>query len=1600
MPPDASVPSGSAAPTSSSRASVHPNVTLRPGAYLTEAEFAEKYHDDLSRRLSIIKTQLQEDNSAETATLRAQNTALHAQVSDLNTTVTALSAQLAAFLALQQQGEDKDTRSEPTDNDRSRGRPSSPNHGPNHSRDVSSEEPRPPSPSSSVHSQNFDKRAFEAVKPLLQDVPKFDGSGGATVLELFIQKFQDYHDLAVDAGLSEKILMVHAAQKLTGSAGNLYLHNARTYAVDAPERWRSWIQLRTALQQRFYPAQHIERAETRLMRFEYPRYNSVHAFNDAFTNLLLTIPDAQERRWITAYKAALPKEIKGKIDALPNQHHDSLKDLQDLAVRIAETTPWPRKHQANNNNVGNTNNNHGKKNQSNTNAKSGNAVKNDHDPKTHYKTRDGKLIPWAEIVCGSCKGKGHLQSQCRKKNDQKRDEKQANQVSTKDQSTADQGSTKDSESVGLMAGTNFSTNTISNKESRRQPAYLDSGCTDHMSPDISRFSFLDTSRTTTLYTADGRDHGSRTAGTGTMRILSSLNVPLDFHNSLYVPHLRHTLISIAKTTTRGVKAIFDGKFCLLSFNGRIIAKAIKTHGNLYRLLENDDDPTEDSDENRSPTAMTVKSTSDPMVWHRRLAHLNTNYLQKLPAQVTGMPTVESTVNITCEDCAVAKRTRNPHPPSNTKYKLLELIHTDGIGPMPLAYDDSKYVISFIDHASRYAKSFPVPSKDAHIAQAKFEQYKNLLENVTGKRITIHRSDRGGDYVSGSYVKFLENNGIQQQLTIRETPAQNGVAERFQRTIEERTRAVLLHTKLPVKLWPEIWRAVVKIYNLSPHSAINHRLPIALVNANRVPDVSNLRVLGSYAYSHVLRSDRAHKLSPAGERLVLLGYSETSKGYRLWDPVKDVVVERYDVQIDESCAYDPADYDKRYPTVLDGLEPLDSNEPDESDEYVVERILDHRHDPLEGYEFLIKWKHFPRSSATWEPVVNLNCDEKITAYFTRINQRLPDDLHAIHPATDSLALQCDVADAPATNDPETNDSRSEPPRIHIEPRTYREAISGPHARKWDDSMKRELESLKSNGVLELVTPPRDVNPIGCKWVYKIKLLPDGRIDKFKSRLVAQGFTQRQGRDFDATYSPVASFSSIRLVLAMAADMLWKIHSLDFITAYLNALLDRPIFMKQIPGYVDPDRPNHVYLLRKALYGLKQSARCWNDDLDAALRALGFTPIPGDSCIYVLRKSTGAAQGGEHQHTMQDSSAQRSTTPVNPSADGYPLFAPNSIELFLIVYVDDVVITGPNESTILHYKQVLHERFPLVDQGTLTYVLGIQVLHHSTGIYLLQRHYIETVLRQFNHNSAHAVATPLDPSAIGSIDKRMDQATDDEIKRYGRLIGSLIYLSTRTRPDIATAIGFLARFTANPSEIHWAALKRVLRYLQGTRDLALHFPRRSRDDNDDIPLESRLNAYSDADWGCSLVDRKSITGYLIRFGRSAVDWRSGKQPVIAHSSTESEMIAASECARQLVHIRQIYAGVLGITIDDLPATEIRIDNSGTIDIAKDIRQIGRRSKHIEIRHLYLGECVSTRRLITVSVASADNTADLLTKGLPAPDFERHRADMGVVPAPQRG
>lgn len=388
----------------------------------------------------------------------------------------------------------------------------------------------------------------------------------------------------------------------------------------------------------------------------------------------------------------------------------------------------------------------------------------------------------------------------------------------------------------------------------------------------------------------------------------------------------------------------------------------------------------------------------------------------------------------------------------------------------------------------------------------------------------------------------------------------------------------------------------------------------------------------------------------------------------------------------------------------------------------------------------------------------------------------------------------------------------------EPTCVSQALNIPH---WCRVMDDEINVLLHNQTWDIVPPLSSTNLVGCKWVFRVKRNPDSSISRYKARLVAKGFHQCPGIDFHETFSPLVKPATIRIFLTLALHYSWPIHQLDVNNVFLHRTLPDAVYMTQPPGFRDPQYPDHVCLLRKALYGLRQAPREWYNALKSFLLEYGFTTSQSDTSLFLYHRS--------------------------------------EVTLYFLVYVDDLLVTGNNSSTIAAFITAISTRFSVKNLGALHYLLVVEVVRSSDSVFLSQYKYVYDLLTKTGMLGAKGVSTLLSSSESLRLDDG-SLFTDDQT--YRQIVGALQYLSL-TRPDIAFVVGKLSQFMHCPSSVHLTSVKRVLRYLKQTVFHGLLLRK-----SNSLPLM----AFSDSDWAGNYDDRTLTSAFIIYLGRCPISWSS--------------------------------------------------------------------------------------------------------------------------------
>ena len=497
-------------------------------------------------------------------------------------------------------------------------------------------------------------------------------------------------------------------------------------------------------------------------------------------------------------------------------------------------------------------------------------------------------------------------------------------------------------------------------------------------------------------------------------------------------------------------------------------------------------------------------------------------------------------------------------------------------------------------------------------------------------------------------------------------------------------------------------------------------------------------------------------------------------------------------------------------------------------------------------------------------------------------------------------------------------------------------------KWQEAIHCELRSLAAFNTFEVVDLPHSKRPVGCKYVFKIKYNPDGSIDKYKVRLVAQGFLQQEGIDYNEVFAPVVDSTSISLLLAIANHEDWEMEQMDVVTAFLHGRLEEEVYMK-IPPYMNiPTSEGKVLRLKGALYGLKQSSHVWNRTFEKFMLRSGFKQCILDTCIYT--RGTGQSR------------------------------------IILGIHVDDQAIIGPNKMVIKKFKEDLSQEFKMKDLGALTHILGVEVKRDRRNrvMTLHQSAYVRQILERYGMQDCNPTRLPFTPNlTFDQDDEPKEPPEPGIITDYRAKIGSLIYAMKQTRLDICYPLSILAKHMSNPGPAHIKALHQLLRYLQGTEECGLTYIGKKK---------FEIRGYCDSSYRQCQFSAKSITGWVTTVGGTALSWKSQKQSTVAESTAECEYIAANSVSRECVFLKQLLLE-LGYPV------HITVYCDSKAAIAMIMNPVQRQKcKAFLVAYHYVRECHKVGRLRYEHLSGALQPADMFTKPLPWVTLSRHMREIG--------
>lgn len=1074
---------------------------------------------------------------------------------------------------------------------------------------------------------------------------------------------------------------------------------------------------------------------------------------------------------------------------------------------------------------------------------------------------------------------------------------------------------------------------------------IDSGASDHMTPSLSKLSEVvqvQNSPRINLPTGDTTKitHMGRT----------SVAPGLTLKNVLCVPNFKHNLLSVQKLIKDGnCEVQFFARHCEIRDSSTKEVKGIgQVKNGLYYL---------NTKENASHKATCLVSQKLPelhknplnspktkpdqfALWHHRLGHASLSKLQHIDVV---KPHIQNT-NPICITCPMSKFTKLPFQLSfSHASEPFELIHMDIWGPYRVCTRGKyRHFMTIVDDHTRSTWIYLLQFKSQSLST--LETFLSYAKNHFKKSVKFLRSDNALEFDDETCRAFFAQNGIIHQTSCVKRPQQNARVERKHRHILEVSRALRFQDALPLMYWGDCVMTAAHIINRLPVQVLQNKTPYEALH-KKEPDYSHLRVMGCLAFASNPEQS-TDKFSPRGVPCVFMGYPPTQRGFKLLNLLNMQMFVSRDVTFHEEVFPFHTNTDQNY------MKPIPNPKPETTKPVFAH---DHYWFANDEIERETESQDTPQPSSPTQPIQSLSpmhqsphLSPTVVEEPRRTTRNITQpgwmkDYKVQMPSANFASIS-DIADA--ILEPTFFCFLSKITNSK-DPISFKEAVS---QSQWVVAMNKELEALEKNDTWDVTTLPLGKTAIGCKWLYRTKFNSDDSVERYKSRLVILGCNQRYGEDYAETFAPVAKMTTVRAVLAVAAMQDWYTFQMDVTNAFLHGDLHECVYMKMPKGYThfgsrielntEAKKPSSttVCKLKKSLYGLKQAPRQWFSKLSLTLVEFGYNQSKADYSLFTKTRH-------------------------------------DNITLIL-VYVDDLLISGNSLEEIQKLKDMLSHAFLMKDLGELRYFLGLEIDRSSAGFFVSQRKYTLDLLKEYNMMDAKPLQLPMDPNLKLTPDKGDILPSPTA---YQRLLGKLIYL-TITRPDIAFSVQLLSQHMHQPTTVHMQAAKRLLRYLLGTYSQGILFASTSA---------AYLTAYCDSDWASCPISRRSTSGYCIFLGQSTVSWKAKKQTVVARSTAEAEYRSMAITTCEVTWLKTL---LKDLGLKHLPPTILKCDNEAALAIAAN-PVLHERTKHLEIDCHYIRDKIQAGEIITEHVSSTNQVADILTKILPVKQHQKLLSKLGA-------
>ena len=742
----------------------------------------------------------------------------------------------------------------------------------------------------------------------------------------------------------------------------------------------------------------------------------------------------------------------------------------------------------------------------------------------------------------------------------------------------------------------------------------------------------------------------------------------------------------------------------------------------------------------------------------------------------------------CEACSTGKL-RKPiiEKASKESYDVLEVIASDTKSFSVSSYDGYHLNVKFVDSCTGFVYTGWISDSKSRTILEEFCLFKERMETLTGKRIKYFRTDGGTEY-DGAFSDFLKASGIIRQIGAPYRKHVPPRAERAHQTITQLGKAMLEASGLPKSFFSDAQRTATYIYNRTVHQNLQ-KSPYELI-FKRKPKFSKMFPFGCVGFAYLPLEQRSSlkKLENSGIRCRLLGYGDDSgvqerQGFKLLKEDDFTVFYSVDVVFKSSLSMTPPTQQnlaQNYQPQAIHDDDLWSNSRSSTSS---ESLPSQDSSSFDDIDEAISRGHIATRSKTNRVRFELDAPASTSAELSSTSSDPSFEPESDQTEDDAFVALARMVDLPISfiSDEEFYKCFSAA-MSHGCPQTYEEAMASSESEQWKQAMNEEMDSIRKaeTWVVKRPEQPLGKAPVNNRWVFTKKFDRNGKVIRYKARLVAKGFTQREGIDFNETWSPVAKFKSIRLLIAICAKLRLEAYQDDVPTAFLRGILKEIIWMTQPRGFETADS-KALCLLLKTLYGLKQSPREWNEVLTNFLIKEGFRQCQSDLCIFVHKK---------HK---------------NPP-------------LIVGVYVDDIITIGKGKE--LHeFRERLRAHFNITEGGSLNWYLGVAFERLADGSFILdQKIYVQQKLEEFKEFiGKRRHRSPLPENYQELLDTRCDYFIVPSDFPYRKIVGSLMYAMLCSR-----AVSLVSRFLDKPKSVHIYLVIRILQYLSYTQELALIYP----------------------------------------------------------------------------------------------------------------------------------------------------------------------------------